>query len=110
MWQLCGADTERRFTWDMMKNDNHVFGGGFQPRARYDRYPSFVPPRFLYRGTESVQPIVKVFRNKECTGSPCLLQLTILRDRLCFAVPDEPWAPIPRHAVVFPRSGSWDII
>ncbi|CAM9457247.1 unnamed protein product [Scytosiphon promiscuus] len=37
MWQLCGADPERRFTWDMTKNDNHVFGGGFQPRARYDR-------------------------------------------------------------------------
>ncbi|CAN0408433.1 unnamed protein product [Pylaiella littoralis] len=37
MWQLCGADPERRFTWDMAKNDNHVFGGGFQPRARYDR-------------------------------------------------------------------------
>ncbi|CAM9604760.1 unnamed protein product, partial [Ectocarpus fasciculatus] len=37
MWQLCGADPERRFTWDMANNDNHVFGGGFQPRARYDR-------------------------------------------------------------------------
>lgn len=38
MWQLCGSDPERRFTWDMANNDNHVFGGGFQPRARYDRY------------------------------------------------------------------------
>lgn len=37
MWQLCGADPARRFTWDMANNDNHVFGGGFQPRARYDR-------------------------------------------------------------------------
>ena len=37
MWQLCGADPDQRFTWDMQKNDNHVFGGGFQPRARYDR-------------------------------------------------------------------------
>ncbi|CAN0008927.1 unnamed protein product [Ectocarpus sp. 4 AP-2014] len=37
MWQLCGADPERRFTWDMANNDNLVFGGGFQPRARYDR-------------------------------------------------------------------------
>lgn len=37
MWQLCGADPDQRFTWDMAKNDNHVFGGGFQPRARYDR-------------------------------------------------------------------------
>lgn len=37
MWQLCGADPARRFTWDMAKNDNLDFGGDFQPRARYDR-------------------------------------------------------------------------
>ncbi len=36
MWQLCGADPEKRFTWDMANNDNLVFDG-FQPRARYDR-------------------------------------------------------------------------
>lgn len=37
MWQLCGADPEKRFTWDMANNDNLVFDG-FQPRARYDRF------------------------------------------------------------------------
>ncbi|CAM9355971.1 unnamed protein product, partial [Hapterophycus canaliculatus] len=61
VWQLCGADPERRFTWDMVRNDNHVFGGGFQPRARYDRM--FVNPEakdmarsFTLLGTERMAP------------------------------------------------------
>lgn len=37
MWELCGSDPKKRFTWDMLRNDNLGFGGGFQPRARYDR-------------------------------------------------------------------------
>eukprot|EP00903_Cladosiphon_okamuranus_P013082 g12203.t1 len=61
MWQLCGADPDQRFTWDMAKNDNHVFGGGFQPRARYDRM--FVNPEaqslakaFALLGTQRMAP------------------------------------------------------
>eukprot|EP00752_Nemacystus_decipiens_P005954 g5377.t1 len=61
MWQLCGADPDQRFTWDMQKNDNHVFGGGFQPRARYDRM--FVNPQakssakaFALLGTQRMAP------------------------------------------------------
>lgn len=38
VWQLCGGNPNLRFTWDMAENDNLVFGGGFKPRARYDRY------------------------------------------------------------------------
>ena len=37
VWEVCGADPARRFTWDTQKNDNRVFDGGFKPRARYDR-------------------------------------------------------------------------
>ncbi|CAM9429125.1 unnamed protein product [Sphacelaria rigidula] len=59
MWQVCGADSEHRFTWDLLKNDNLVLG--FQPRARYDR--AFLNPKakegarsFALLGTERMAP------------------------------------------------------
>ncbi|CAM9599777.1 unnamed protein product [Laminaria digitata] len=61
MWQLCGGNPDLRFTWDMLNNDNHVFGGGFKPRARYDRM--FVNPQtkssaksFSLLGTQRMAP------------------------------------------------------
>lgn len=62
VWQLCGSDTNDRFTWDMAKNDNLEFGNGFQPRARYDRYFGPSPPFDL--GAWSLE-------TKAREGTPC---------------------------------------
>ena len=34
-WERCGKDAEKKFTWDLARNDNKSFGGGFKPRCRF---------------------------------------------------------------------------
>ncbi|XP_065641651.1 tyrosyl-DNA phosphodiesterase 2 isoform X1 [Hydra vulgaris] len=51
-WESAGKDSSKRFTWDVLLNDNKSFQGKY-PRARYDR--------MYYRDSNKIQAIVSAF-------------------------------------------------